>query len=848
MFKKLVQSGFTISAFTLFLLSATTTYAQSPCGDFVVVGVYEGEVYEERTEIEHCDNPFKRDDPPPFNSTLEINGREVLPSSLVTISPDVSSVGAFSILNTQSDFQNNASVPLQFYRKVGVDYYFEFESRRPLGLLAPYPQEFTLPVLPEGEYVAVFQFEEPPTLSRSIPWYEVIKNLFVPQTAFADQFSDHAQVVTLTFTIEYEDIVPEGASSVLFLPGIMGSRLYESADACGEDGEQERWLTFNECEQLRLLTSFLGVSNNAIYIKPANESVIDTVTVLPLYDGWLETLEDWKYDKKIIADYRAVPYDWRLRLEDILKTREINGKIIYDSSSTYQDSYIYQSLLTLAQTSKSNKVTIVAHSNGGLVAKALINAMEANNDPLLGDIDTLMLVAVPQTGTPDAITSILHGSELGYGIISDKKTSRALTNTAPFAHHLLPSEEYVEGSGASVTSSMINFLPGSVTDSWRDQYGNSIDSVAELHSFLNKNSGRVKPAYDDVVTPEVVEPFLLSYANTVQQELSLFTPPSSMEVLQLGGIGVGTTESITYFTDRECVDRSIFSFFQCIEYRDKLGYRINKVPEGDGTVVLPSALAMRESDNNQRVWVNLEEYNRRNINRVHRNILEIPELQDYVQEHLMQSPIRVHQYISTEPIVLTGSNRLVFQLHSPLDLMVTSEDGEVSSTTNSIKGSTYERVGELQYVSIPGDTKNPQVVLAGYAEGSFTLDVEGWMDEELGERVTFSGVPTKAGTKITLQLEEELASSTLLLDETGNGSVEATAFTNNQVFVNDEITTTPVILEPRQSSSGGGRVMSRLQGQVAGVSVKTNEAYLLELRTLLEKLHQILLLLKNYYE
>lgn len=592
----------------------------------------------------------------------------------------------------------------------------------------------------------------------------------------------------------------------------------------------------------------MGSSNNAIYTKPINQAVIDTVTILPLYKNWLETLADWK-QSDVIADYRAVPYDWRLTLEDVLKTKEVNGKIVYDINTSYQDSYIYQSLSALVQTSKSNKVTIVAHSNGGLVAKVLIMAMQANNDVLLDSIDTLILVAVPQTGTPDAITSILHGSELGYGIISDKKTSRALTNTAPFAHHLLPSNEYLEGSGASVTSALIDFLPGSITDSWRSQFGESINSIAELHGFLSKDSGRVKPAFADVLTPEVVDPFLLGYANTVHQGLSQFSPPGSMEILQLGGIGVETIESITYFTDRECLARSIFSFFQCTEYRDKLGYRINKVPEGDGTVVLPSALAMSESDNNQRVWINLEEYNKRNINRVHRNILEITELQDYIQEKISSSTPAGYQYISTEPIVLTESSRLVFQLHSPLDLKVISEDGEVSSTTNTIRGGTYQRVGELQYISIPDDTNNPQLQLIGYAEGSFTLDVEEWTGTELVERITFSGLPTTIGTKAQLQLDKVLASSTLALDLTGDGTSEATAYSNNQVIINGEVIIPPIVNEKEHGSSGGGTRLNRsLNGQVAGVSSSISEAHILQLRRIVEILQQILLLLKNYYE
>ncbi len=565
-----------------------------------------------------------------------------------------------------------------------------------------------------------------------------------------------------------------GASSVLFLPGIMGSRLYEESSECAdENAEQQRWFSTDDCEQLRLRTDFTGQSLNTLYTKPSESAVIDNIFSLsPLYGDFLERLADEK-EKETIADYRAVPYDWRLRLEDVLKTREENGKIIFDQSISYQQSYLYKSLEELVATSKSGKVTIVAHSNGGLLAKALLVEMEAQNDPLLDKVDNLIFVAVPQVGTPDAVVSILHGAEIAKGFLIKGEVSRQIVNTAPFSHHLLPSEQYFSLGGSSVQTPVIKIEPGSVTDSWRNQFGAEITTHQGLINFLSKDSGRIKPATDDLLHPEVVDNFLLNYADVVHSAQSAFVPPTTMKVSQVAGTGVGTPSSLTYFTDKECVSRSILSFFQCTEYRDKLGYRAVFTSDGDGTVVLPSALAMLEDSHIERVWVDLDRYNALNLDRVHRNILEVPDIQDFIINTAEATTSRTYNYLGTEEVIPRKGPRLVFQLHSPLDMWVSTENGLVSSSTTEVSGALYERLGELQYIEVPTSEGNVELHLLGQKTGSFTLDIERWNGDSLEERIDYVAVPTATGTKVTAEIKSVLSTSVLGLDLEGDGTIDA---------------------------------------------------------------------------
>lgn len=575
----------------------------------------------------------------------------------------------------------------------------------------------------------------------------------------------------------------QGASSVLFLPGIMGSRLYEDEAGCTDDsGEQERWFSTNECDQLRLKTDFTGKSLYSLYTKPLEDSVIDSIfLVSPLYKNFLQRLAEEK-ENEVIADYKAIPYDWRLTLDDILKTRVIDGKIVLDSSSTYQQSYLYTSLQELVSNSDSGKVTIIAHSNGGLLAKALILKMQVNNDPLLVKIDNLILVGVPQTGTPESVAGLLQGTDILGGIIINNVVSRDIVNTAPFGHHLLPSEEYFDGTGITVETPVLQFQVGSISGVWRDEYGESISNHEDLKQFLSNNSGRMNPDRKDLSQPEVVDNFLLDYAEVAHSGQSSFVPSSTMKVSQVAGVGVSTLASLVYFTDKECVKRSLLSFFTCTEYRDKLGYSVRMVADGDGTVVTPSALAMSENDNVERIWMDLFDHNDSESDREHRNILETTDIQNFILNTIEATTSRPYTYLEQNEIIPKVESRLVFQLHSPLDMWVSADNGVVSSSTVEIPSALYKRIGEVQYIEVPATEEEVDLHMVGQATGSFTLEVEKWRGSVLEDRIDYVAVPTATSTIVTAKIIDKVTSVRLKLDQEGDGIIEG-EMTQNGEFI-----------------------------------------------------------------
>ena len=64
-------------------------------------------------------------------------------------------------------------------------------------------------------------------------------------------------------------------------------------------------------------------------------------------------------------------------------------------------------IISLSKTSKTGKVTIITHSNGGLIAKHIITELKRQNLSYM--IDNIIFVAMPEYGTPQAITSLMYG-------------------------------------------------------------------------------------------------------------------------------------------------------------------------------------------------------------------------------------------------------------------------------------------------------------------------------------------------------------------------------------------------------------------------------------------------------
>src|SRR5262249_4338042 len=129
-----------------------------------------------------------------------------------------------------------------------------------------------------------------------------------------------------------------------------------------------------------------------------------------------------------------------------------------------------------------------------------------------------------------------------------------------------------------------------------------------------------------------------------------------------------------------------------------------------------------------RYWVNLHDYNISFIRRnEHANILEVPQVNSLLSDIITNFPDALPPFISTTQPVYSGlTPRLHFVLHSPLTLGFIDSNGNyagstATSTVLNIPGVTYERLGEVQWLSIPKGLTG-LLVLKGTGDGHFTLD------------------------------------------------------------------------------------------------------------------------------
>jgi pimeloyl-ACP methyl ester carboxylesterase len=654
------------------------------------------------------------------------------------------------------------------------------------------------------------------------------------------------ETATITFTIA-PPLEPAGAPSILFLPGIMGSHLYEEGSFCGLNGEVQLWTSIwpfkNTCKQLRLKTNLAGESINDIYTKPG--AVVEAVLGFNLYESFVADLTTWQQEGSI-GGYKVVPYDWRLKLNDILKTKLVAGRIVFDVNAHYTDSYLYQSLASLATTTTS-EVTIVAHSNGGLLAKYFLDYLKEQNDPLLSRIKNLILVAVPQNGTPEAVISMLHGSGMGpFETVVTQQTARELVTTSAFGHHLLPASSYFSSTGMPV----ITFSPGAATNDFIEKYGTSISSKDDLHAFLSDTSRQV-PAADELGVPPVVDQFLLNYSNEVHAVQSEWQPPETLHVHQVAGTGLYTPIALEYFTNEKCVKRNPLKLFMCVETKPSLSYRVIQNPFGDETVVDLSAIKNEESL--QKNYLDLKKYNDfpLRIDRIHRDILEVPELRTFIK-NIVSNIDSSYTYLSQTRPAFSEDKKIKTYLYSPLDLTAVHNDGTiVSSTTPRYLGIKYFRFGEVQTIIIPDELRDLVTLkLNGESFGSFTLDIEEWEGSLRLSSKQFKAVPSATSTIVTVPLAESLNETMLMVDYDGDMEIDVAIGVGDDselIYTETAIDLpSPVaILTPRRPAGSSVRLLPAglVLGVVDGDDIELER--LKKMYDLLVELHRLLVLLKT---
>ncbi|MCC7160590.1 hypothetical protein IT399_02640 [Candidatus Nomurabacteria bacterium] len=179
----------------------------------------------------------------------------------------------------------------------------------------------------------------------------------------------------------------------------------------------------------------------------------------------------------------------------------------------------------------------------------------------------------------------------------------------------------------------------------------------------------------------------------------------------------------------------------------------------------------------------MDKYNKNNTpDRIHRDILEVSNLLSFIKSKITNSI-----FIDTENILvdntstlISSGSRLHFILHSPLTLGITDGDGRYTGmdpVTKEVKEEIpdvdYRQIGEVQFISVPVDVPYT-LKLQGYAEGSFSLDIEKQTGNTITDTFLFEGILSSISTLATMDIDSsfDVLSSKLKVDENGDGNID----------------------------------------------------------------------------
>lgn len=410
-------------------------------------------------------------------------------------------------------------------------------------------------------------------------------------------------------------------SSVLFIPGMEGSRIYKN----GAVSENQLWEPNRNTDVSKL---YLAKDGNSIDKSLYFRDIISRTNILfggnddmEIYRGLIKSLNRLNFNYSI-EDWQFAAYDWRMSPNTIVtegtRYKTDGDSSLIGSGSIGQYKKMEDQVIIMAETSKTGKVTLLAHSYGGLVSKRFLAYLVQKGK--IGLIDKVIFVAVPENGSPSSLFALLHGDnqDIGGGFIVSKSTMRKLAQNMPAAYALLPKTDSDLIRGIQAADTISAAVPG-------------VGSVQDMYNFLFKEIARPSagseaelnvPAVGNKKIKETID--IESGPNFIKQQ----SDPAykNIEFYNILGAGVDTVKSIQY------VKRVCDSSYTMFSFLLSPNCGLDHVPVysslGDGVVLADDVLesSMVPTAQNSR-WgekyiFNLAEYNRKSGNNYsHSNLI-----------------------------------------------------------------------------------------------------------------------------------------------------------------------------------------------------------------------------------
>lgn len=484
-----------------------------------------------------------------------------------------------------------------------------------------------------------------------------------------------------------------------------------------------------------------------------------------------------------MKEWLPLAYDWRFSPE----------KVLNDGIKTKTETLdVINKIEQLATSSKTGKVTIVMHSMGGLLGKAIIKKLQDEGKDNL--IDSFVMVGTPQLGTPQAVASILHGDDEGIaaGFIVNPIGIRRIAQNMPSAYNLLPSPRYF----TEVSDPVVTFDSNApFTQAWRDFWGTTINTYSSFLSFITGTGvTRVKPIETELKDPEVLRPELMTNAFDFHNQYDNYQFPEHIRVVQVAGWGSPTTKSVEYKT-----------------YHGYPNYETKFTIEGDRAVVYQSAVS---SVADETYFFDIGKYRKNtNSSTQHRDLLSAGPVETLLMSVVKNEKITESNFTtSTKPQVTNVADQMIVSTHSPVILGAYDQLGnftgvdpnqnlsaDILSIKENIPGSTFLYTSESQNIFLPKEG-NYNFIYKGIGEGPTTVTIKNFVADVTTQIASYTDIPTTTSTVATFTVQSAAPENTIIaLDANGDGTIEKTLKSTPELQITFNTNTKNVILSAQDT-------------------------------------------------
>ena len=565
-------------------------------------------------------------------------------------------------------------------------------------------------------------------------------------------------------------------SNIVFIPGIEASRLYN------QNGKNRLWEPNRNEDVKKLILNTNGSSTSNVLVGDLLYSAYSLKDIYGNFAKYLDSL----VQSGLIKNWFGYSYDWRKSIEDIAMGNE---------NRLSETEGLVDLIISMASTSPTGKVSLISHSNGGLIMKYVSKILKDRGLSYL--LDKTIGVGVPYLGTPSAIAGILHGDgqSIAEGLLLKQKVARDLGLNMSSAYSLLPSENFFQKAFGPT----IAFASTSIKGLNNSQYPEKIINLEDQTNFIldKDNSRQYNPKSLEV--PAEGNSKLLALSLKIHSILDYLRWENLSDNWSIFGWNRLTTKGIKYDNKQKCKGSDC-----------GIKHENEQTIYGDGTVTSNSS----SYDSNNLVSIDLEKASKsedRNID--HSNIMgastTIKSIDKIIKGNSDNSIKNEISKIDSASIGIPYKNGdkafYLISTHSPVDLHVydsrgkhvginslnsgdeSIEPGFLTSYDQDIVGSSinFEENDDgtnETYIYLPNEIgQKYNIEIRGNNFGNFTYQVEKIVNENKVESQIYSNIPVSPFTIATTSLialgDQPLNKATkdISLDFDGDGSTDQIA-------------------------------------------------------------------------